>query len=223
MFCKYCGAEIADDSVFCSKCGKNISEKAETRTEEKPKVEESPSVPVSIPEPSAGLKPDTWYYTDGTETEGPLYAELLKKKILNGIISNRVKVRQDPKDPWIPMMESPFRKTAIASTKAPIHILDKWVWCLAIVPITVLYLIEYFHLFPPENYMDWIASVAINGIFLFLDKKELEKDGFYPEAWMWMGFVLVPVYLIVREVKTNRNFVPAIIWCFLFAIVTFVL
>ena len=56
-----------------------------------------------------------------------------------------------------------------------------------------------------------------------MGKKELESDGFYPEAWMWMGFVLVPVYLVIREIKATRNFVPAIIWCFLFAIVTFVL
>lgn len=26
MFCKYCGNEIADDTVFCSKCGKNVKE-----------------------------------------------------------------------------------------------------------------------------------------------------------------------------------------------------
>lgn len=25
MYCKYCGAEIADGSTFCPKCGKNIS------------------------------------------------------------------------------------------------------------------------------------------------------------------------------------------------------
>lgn len=26
MFCKYCGNEIADDTVFCSKCGKNVKD-----------------------------------------------------------------------------------------------------------------------------------------------------------------------------------------------------
>lgn len=26
MFCKYCGNEIADDSAFCSKCGKNAND-----------------------------------------------------------------------------------------------------------------------------------------------------------------------------------------------------
>lgn len=26
MFCKYCGATIADDSIFCSKCGKKLND-----------------------------------------------------------------------------------------------------------------------------------------------------------------------------------------------------
>ena len=34
MFCRYCGANIADDSVFCAKCGKRLG------TRENPRVEE---------------------------------------------------------------------------------------------------------------------------------------------------------------------------------------
>jgi hypothetical protein len=34
MFCRYCGAHIADDSVFCAKCGKRLG------TRENPRVEE---------------------------------------------------------------------------------------------------------------------------------------------------------------------------------------
>lgn len=35
MFCKYCGTEIADDSVFCAKCGKKIQEVASNNHNEK--------------------------------------------------------------------------------------------------------------------------------------------------------------------------------------------
>lgn len=35
MFCKYCGHELADDSAFCSNCGKPVNE--ETSAPEKPK------------------------------------------------------------------------------------------------------------------------------------------------------------------------------------------
>ena len=34
MFCKYCGAEIADDSIFCQKCGQKVSE--DTPSEDTP-------------------------------------------------------------------------------------------------------------------------------------------------------------------------------------------
>jgi hypothetical protein len=33
MFCRYCGAHIADDSVFCAKCGKRLGTRENPRTE----------------------------------------------------------------------------------------------------------------------------------------------------------------------------------------------
>jgi hypothetical protein len=33
MFCRYCGSHIADDSVFCSKCGKRLGAHANPRVE----------------------------------------------------------------------------------------------------------------------------------------------------------------------------------------------
>ena len=32
MYCKHCGKEIADDSIFCQHCGKQISERKENIT-----------------------------------------------------------------------------------------------------------------------------------------------------------------------------------------------
>ena len=30
MFCRYCGTEVKDEDVFCSKCGKRLQETAQT-------------------------------------------------------------------------------------------------------------------------------------------------------------------------------------------------
>lgn len=38
MFCKFCGAQIEDDSVFCDKCGKNVQEKIVRENVSKDKI-----------------------------------------------------------------------------------------------------------------------------------------------------------------------------------------
>lgn len=48
MFCRYCGQELPDDSVFCSKCGKKVQhEGAEAPAE----VKAEPAKPATPPEP----------------------------------------------------------------------------------------------------------------------------------------------------------------------------
>ena len=221
MFCKYCGHEIADDSVFCEKCGKNIKEIAADKSEPvTSNVEASNSS--ANKEPSYE-EPDTWYYLNGTEMDGPLSADSIRRKIENGRIDFEAKVRRSPSDPWVSLVDSPFADIAIKMTPAPVSVSDKWLWCLAIIPMAAMILLYYLKLMPTEGVVSWFIPFAINTTFFFLDKKELQDKGFYPEGWMWMGFFLIPVYLIVREAKTNRNFVPAIIWCFLFAVETFIL
>ena len=48
--------------------------------------------------------------------------------------------------------------------------------------------------------------------------KDLKKSGIVVESWIWVGFVLVPVYLFVRAAKTNKNKAPGIVWCVLFVL-----
>ena len=43
MFCKYCGAQLDEDSVFCSKCGKQVKQTPIVAVLENPSHEESPS------------------------------------------------------------------------------------------------------------------------------------------------------------------------------------
>ncbi len=221
MFCKYCGHEIADDSVFCEKCGKNIKE---IETDKKDPVTFIVDTTKSFASKKASSEEsDNWYYLDGTEMGGPLSAETMRTKIENGIIDLDAKVRRRPSDPWVSLVDSPFADTAIEMTPAPVSVSDRWLWCLAIIPMAAMILLYYLKLMPTEGAISWFVPFAINTTFFLLDKKELQDKGFYPEGWMWMGFFLIPVYLIVREVKTNRNYVPAIIWCFLFAVETFIL
>src|SRR5262245_44752738 len=38
MFCRYCGAHIAEDSLFCSKCGKRLGKRSHPRIEKTVRV-----------------------------------------------------------------------------------------------------------------------------------------------------------------------------------------
>ncbi len=206
MFCKYCGQEIADDSVFCSKCGKSLKETTETV-----------ALDTAVPEKPA-VDPNTWYYLDGTELGGPMSADLLKKKLLNGDVDYECKVRNSPSDPWAELIDSPFADIALKLRPKPVIVSDKWLWCLGILPLAITILISYFGVFPSGSAAYWIVPAALNTLFFFLDLNELDKKQIYSGGWGWMGFILVPVYLVIRAIKTNRNFVPAILWCFLFAV-----
>ena len=221
MFCKYCGQEIADDSVFCEKCGKNIKEAAIDNREKANTSNVDTSKTAAIKEPSRE-EPNTWYYLDGTEMGGPLTSETIRKNITNGIIDFDAKVRCSPSDPWTPLIDSPFADVVIKRTPATVSVSDKWLWCLAVVPIAAMMLLYYLKAMPNELTLKIVVPFALNVLFIYLDSKELMDKGFYPEEWMWMWIILVPVYIVVREVKTNHNFVPAIISCFLFAVETFI-
>lgn len=252
MFCKYCGSEIADDSVFCSKCGRNLAEKgpaektpagkepAEIKQIEKKPTEEKaePVHPIEEPETeehhgkalfTAVKKEDIkedhteWFVFDGMISSGPYSYEEMERMVKNGAVLYTSKVRKNRNDPWIPLTESAFGELVIGKGTTEVSVSDTWVWCLAIVPILLTAALTYFGIISKDGAGTWFIPLAVNVIFMILDKKELEAKKFQPESWMWMGYVLIPVYLIVREVKTNRNFVPAIIWLFLFAVDVFVL
>ena len=54
MFCKNCGAEIADDAKFCRNCGMEV--KTETPAQEEPSPFASQPLPHNVP----GISPMAW-------------------------------------------------------------------------------------------------------------------------------------------------------------------
>lgn len=88
---------------------------------------------------------------------------------------------------------------------------DKWMWALATLPMSLSLILS--------NAIGMVATIiviALNCTFMFLDVKLLQEKGKNVDSWMYLGVILVPLYLFVRANKTNRNYVPGIVWCFLF-------
>lgn len=58
MFCRYCGNQVHDDSVFCSKCGKRLKEAPETQAQAQPQPQPQPRYqPQQPPQPQPQFQP----------------------------------------------------------------------------------------------------------------------------------------------------------------------
>ena len=215
MYCRHCGTMIPDDSIFCSKCGKNV----------KKNEWQANDVNIGQNKDVHGEEQLQWYYHDNNMVVGPVSQMEIETAIRNGqvdIENGEVRVGQDGQ--WVPLLNSIFfRVTNNPSSLPQVAISDKWIWCLAIIPLVVSVILGHIEAMSSLASLPWIVSLALNGLFIRLDKIELLNADLQAESWMYMGIVLVPLYLIVREIKTNHNYVPAIIWCFIFAIDLFVL
>ena len=204
MFCKFCGSEIANDSAVCPSCGKDIAG--------------------AVPEEPESARDDSvWYYQNDAEMDGPYTYDMLKEKILSGSIPLEARVKQEPGGSWTALCDSPFREAALKKTPAPVAISDKWLWCLAILPLLATTVSAFLGAGAFKGLFGSFLPFMFNVVFFILDRQELLKKGFPAKPWMWLGFFIVPVYLFVREAKTNRNYIPAVIWCFLMAVYLFAL
>ena len=97
---------------------------------------------------------------------------------------------------------------------------EKWIWALATIPLVVSYFLNIVFASMTDYimYIPTIIIVILNIVFVNLDIGLVKGNGIEAERWMWLGILLVPVYLYVRKKNTNRNYVPLIIWillCFL--------
>ena len=72
MFCKYCGTEIANDSVFCAKCGMKIQEDVPSTHKEKCDVDNSIHIQI------VGNENDIWRETNNLQWKKPLVARVLQ-------------------------------------------------------------------------------------------------------------------------------------------------
>lgn len=122
-----------------------------------------------------------------------------KKQVLN----RRVMSTREVEEPGIDSPTRPERTTVDVS--------EKWIWPLATVGIVVSWITSSVL----GSMVSIILTIVLNVIFLTQDIKELKESGYDPDSWMYMGFFLVPVYIFVRESKTNRNWAPGIVNCVL--------
>jgi hypothetical protein len=96
---------------------------------------------------------------------------------------------------------------------------NKWAWTLACVPIFGMILSAIIaHIGYNSELLSVVIFIVLNITFITLDIKELEKNAFKPDGWLWLGVLLVPVYLFVRASKTNKKYGYAITWCVLFVL-----
>lgn len=99
MYCKYCGKEIANDSVFCQFCGKNLLESISVNKEIDEQVEYHDELNLSSEKyedrtQNIDLEDKTPEVVIKTQEDSPLHVEISKKKenhssiIANEIVGN---------------------------------------------------------------------------------------------------------------------------------------
>lgn len=89
---------------------------------------------------------------------------------------------------------------------------DKFCWimsCTTLISYALSFILSKIGL--GYSWLVIVVCIIINCIMLTLDIKYLKKKGYQPNKWIWMGIILVPLYLGVRAGKTNKNFAPMIV------------
>lgn len=204
MYCPECGAEIIGNPKFCTNCGYKLSgEKA------------------SSDAPSPQVDTRQWFYFKGKDKMGPLTTSDMNEYVLRGAIKRDTMVWTTGYSDWRKAEQTELVNYMYnTAPELPSDaISEKWVWALATVPMVAsLLLPSILHSMGLSTSLATIVVVILNIVFLSADSKELRNTGKDPGAWLFLGFILVPVYLFVRESKTNKNYAPGITWCVLFAI-----
>ena len=195
MYCKYCGSQIADDSQFCSNCGRDL-------------METTPVQGATVPD-----KTDSWYYRDDYGKRGHYSYKEIVGMINNRVIDIDAEVKPDRDDAeWIPITQSAFAATINNVPPRKVHISDGWLWCLAVLPMLVSIILEKIGF---ANGIDIFAAIILNLVFLYLDMNVTHKADVHEKYWTLFGILIVPLYIIAREIKTNHNFAPAVLNIFL--------
>jgi hypothetical protein len=118
---------------------------------------------------------------------------------------------QNPSDP-------PVARAVTDAMRRNTTLSDQWAWALVSVPILGMGAIYLVASAIGAFSSSWVIFIAINFGFVFLDMQELKKARIDTGKWGALGFVLVPVYLVMRANKTNENYLPAIAWCVSFTL-----
>ena len=97
---------------------------------------------------------------------------------------------------------------------------DTWVWIMGCIPILTI-MLSVFAIGPSVISVIFsfiIVPMIPNCVFTFFDVKELKRNQLNVGRWVWFGILLVPVYMLLRASKSNKQYGYAILWCCLFAL-----
>lgn len=130
----------------------------------------------------------------------------------------------------VPTTQEATIPTNAKDTAVPVKtVSDKWIWSLAVIPMLVGIIVGIFTVSNGSN--ELIPSTCFlifSAIFMALDIDEVNKSlqdnsnvVIHVILVLILGVILVPFYLFRRESRTNKNYVPGIIWCVLFGISVF--
>lgn len=193
-----CGNNLTDNVNYCTNCGA-------------PK-------PVKKEENDNG----NWFYVNQKKRIGPFPSEIIVKKIENGEIQPDTLVWQSGFFDWKKAKDTTLNQhfSLILPPLPKETISDKWAWCLATIPLFVDMILNCLLSGEGIFYVSLFTIWILNCTFLYLDKNELEKAGINMNHYIWLWFVLIPLYMFIRANKTNRNFGPPILWCVLFLLST---
>ena len=90
---------------------------------------------------------------------------------------------------------------------------NRYVWALATVPISISILLD---VFLRGSILTMVITIIMNIVFLSLDVKAVQNAGKNAESWLWLGVVLVPLYLFMRASKMDKNYAYGYTWCGIF-------
>lgn len=201
MFCSNCGKEITESVSFCPECGNPLTQ----------------STPLT-PNNTSNLNnaPSAWFYLHDGERKGPVDEKLINDLIITGVIDRNTKLWKNGLSGWVRAEETQFNtilQNTIPTTPMG-ELSDKFLWCIAIVPLCICALLEPFcwNGQIPESAQTFFVS-AFYYFFIFLDYKILKKGGIPFSTGMCIGAVLLPpIYLFLRAKKTTKNYMPLVVW-----------
>ena len=187
-----CGNQCDDNHAFCARCGQKKMVTTDNNFR--------------------------WYYVNGSNRIGPVVFDQVKSAITAGDITKETLVWHKGLPDWCfaanTSLQPLFSTIAPPISKAALS--DKWLWSLATLPhFANLFLFQIINTLDSglgDNFITCVV-IGLNIIFLTLDVSYLKKAGHDIGKSLYLGMILVPVYMFVRSAKTNKNYWPAIVWC----------
>ena len=202
MYCPNCGTEITDDPKFCTNCGIKLSDTADQI--------------ISAP-PTDDKR--QWYYYKGKNKMGPVSTDDMKEYISRRAIARETMVWATGFADWVRADQTELG-VLLQNTVPDLPagcISEKWIWALATIPLVASIILPRVLIgMGIGSLYATIAVFVLNIVFLTADVKELKSAGKDAGSWLFLGVILVPVYIFVREGKTNKNYIPGVLWCVLF-------